>query len=130
MGKSDFSFPFLQITQKILWLFFSARFRDQFNHASRNSFKFNMITSSFSRTLFGQKNVFLLFLIALNNLFNFYHSRDSLGWAVLLNFLVYITIPVVLQYTGILLGIGSIAIYVKTIIGLAKKENYFVEQVN
>lgn len=59
--------------------------------------------------------------------FNLY--RDSLGWAVLLNFLVYITIPVVLQYTGILLGVGSFAIYVNTIIGLAKKENYFWEQV-
>jgi adenylate cyclase 3 len=57
-------------------------------------------------------------------------SRDSLGWAVLLNFLVYITIPVVLQYTGLLLGIGSFAIYVNTIIGLAKKENFFLEQVN
>lgn len=55
--------------------------------------------------------------------------RDFLGWAVLLNFLVYITIPVVLRYTGILLGIGSFAIYVKTIIGLAKRENYFWEQV-
>lgn len=57
-------------------------------------------------------------------------SRDFLGWAVLLNFLVYITIPVVLQYTGILLGVGSFAIYINTIIGLAKKENYFWEQVN
>lgn len=61
----------------------------------------------------------------------FFHlCRDFLGWAVLLNFLVYITIPVVLQYTGVLLGIGSFAIYVNTIIGLAKKENYFWEQVN
>ena len=56
--------------------------------------------------------------------------RDFLGWAVLLNFLVYITIPVVLQYTGVLLGVGSFAIYVNAIIGLAKKENYFWEQVN
>lgn len=49
---------------------------------------------------------------------------------MLLNFLVYITIPVILRYTGILLGIGSFAIYINTIIGLAKKENYFWEQVN
>ena len=60
----------------------------------------------------------------------FYLPRDFLGWAVLLNFLVYITIPVVLQYTGILLGVGSFAIYVNAIMGLAKKENYFWEQVN
>lgn len=65
------------------------------------------------------------FLLVNYNLF-----RDFLGWAVLLNFLVYITIPVVLQYTGILLGVGSFAIYINTIIGLAKKENFFWEQVN
>uniref|UniRef100_A0A1S4H1H7 adenylate cyclase n=1 Tax=Anopheles gambiae TaxID=7165 RepID=A0A1S4H1H7_ANOGA len=54
--------------------------------------------------------------------------RDSLGWAVLLNFLVYVTLPVLLKYTGILLGLGSFATYVNAIIGLAKKENYFWEQ--
>lgn len=62
--------------------------------------------------------------------FSFCFLRDFLGWAVLLNFLVYITVPVVLQYTGILLGVGSFAIYINTIIGLAKKENYFWEQVS
>ncbi|XP_053673323.1 adenylate cyclase type 3 [Anopheles nili] len=54
--------------------------------------------------------------------------RDSLGWAVLLNFLVYVTLPVLLKYTGLLLGLGSFATYVNAIIGLAKKENYFWEQ--
>ncbi|XP_062548182.1 adenylate cyclase type 3 [Armigeres subalbatus] len=54
--------------------------------------------------------------------------RDSLGWAVLLNFLVYVTLPVLLKYTGILLGLGSFATYINAIIGLAKKENYFWEQ--
>lgn len=56
-------------------------------------------------------------------------SRDFLGWAVLLNFLVYITIPVVLRCTGALLGVGSFAIYVNTIMGLAKHEHFFWEQV-
>ncbi|XP_065080499.1 adenylate cyclase type 3 isoform X2 [Ochlerotatus camptorhynchus] len=54
--------------------------------------------------------------------------RDSLGWAVVLNFLVYVTLPVLLKYTGILLGLGSFATYINAIIGLAKKENYFWEQ--
>ncbi|XP_055634057.1 adenylate cyclase type 3 [Toxorhynchites rutilus septentrionalis] len=54
--------------------------------------------------------------------------RDSLGWAVLLNFLVYVTLPVLLKYTGILLGLGSFITYINAIIGLAKKENYFWEQ--
>jgi hypothetical protein len=55
--------------------------------------------------------------------------RDSLGWAVLLNFLVYITIPVVFQYTGILLAIGSFAVYMGIIIEAARREEYFWEQV-
>jgi adenylate cyclase 3 len=59
--------------------------------------------------------------------FSFY--RDSLGWAILLNFLVYVALPVLLKYTGLLLGIGSFAIYINTIIGLAKRENYFWAQV-
>ncbi|XP_058824460.1 adenylate cyclase type 3 [Topomyia yanbarensis] len=54
--------------------------------------------------------------------------RDSLGWAILLNFLVYVTLPVLLKYTGILLGLGSFATYINAIIGLAKKENFFWEQ--
>ncbi|CAG9798079.1 unnamed protein product [Chironomus riparius] len=54
--------------------------------------------------------------------------RDSLGWAVLLNFLVYITIPVVFQYTGILLAIGSFAVYMGIIIEAARMEEYFWEQ--
>ncbi len=56
--------------------------------------------------------------------------RDSLGWAVLINFLVYITIPVLLRYTGILLGVGSFLIYICTIQGLAKNESYFWGQVS
>lgn len=49
---------------------------------------------------------------------------------MLLNYLVYVTLPVPLKYTGILLGLGAFATYVNTIIGLAKKENYFWDQVS
>lgn len=55
--------------------------------------------------------------------------RDSLGWAVVLNFLVYVTLPVPLKFTGVLLGIGSFATYITAIIGLAKRDVYFWEQV-
>lgn len=48
---------------------------------------------------------------------------------MLLNFLVYITIPVVLQYTGIVLAIGSFVIYVGAIVGLATPEEYFWPEV-
>lgn len=110
------------------------------NHMKK-SYNFNVIISegemnNVHSTWVEHRISFSAVSICLHYLFNFIQfssspdlRRDFLGWAVLLNFLVYITIPVVLQYTGILLGIGSFAIYVKTIIGLAKKENYFWEQV-
>lgn len=140
LEKEWFSvFVFPQIMQKyILWFLFATRFRDQFYHSYRNSFIiFNMITSGkeiFYLCVEGEK-ILLLACFGCFHWFelfiNLYLFRDFLGWAVLLNFLVYITIPVVLQYTGILLGIGSFAIYVNTIIGLANnKQNYFWEQVN
>nr|XP_029727324.1 adenylate cyclase type 3-like [Aedes albopictus]XP_029727325.1 adenylate cyclase type 3-like [Aedes albopictus]XP_029727326.1 adenylate cyclase type 3-like [Aedes albopictus]XP_029727327.1 adenylate cyclase type 3-like [Aedes albopictus] len=55
--------------------------------------------------------------------------KDSLGWAVLLIFLVYVTLPVLLKYSGILLGVGSVLTYINAIIGLAKRDNYFWEQL-
>lgn len=48
---------------------------------------------------------------------------------MLLNFLVYVTLPVLLKYSGILLGVGSVLTYINAIIGLAKRDNYFWEQV-
>lgn len=60
---------------------------------------------------------------------NFYIYRDSLGWAILVNFLVYVTLPVPLKYTGILLGLGTCATYINTIIGLSKEKDFFWEQV-
>lgn len=58
------------------------------------------------------------------------HNRDFLGWAILLNFLVYVTIPVALRHTGILLSFGSVVIYVGALVGLAEKGNFFWEQVS
>lgn len=54
---------------------------------------------------------------------------DSVGYAILLNFLVYVTLPVPLNFAGILLGIGTFVIYVTTVIGLAQRELYFWHQV-
>lgn len=55
--------------------------------------------------------------------------RDSIGWWIVLNFLVYVTLPVRLRYTGILLGMGSFASYIIIIIGLNKQHSYFIQQV-
>lgn len=102
------------------------------NHIGNHSTLIWLPTMGLNVHVGRHKSCFHLFVNDLFNSFSssfFSISRDFLGWAVLLNFLVYITIPVVLQYTGILLGVGSFAIYVNTIIGLAKRENYFWEQV-
>lgn len=48
----------------------------------------------------------------------------------MLNFLVYVTIPVALQNTGIILSFGSVVIYVVAIAGLAREEKFFWEQVS
>lgn len=52
-----------------------------------------------------------------------------MGWGILLNFLIYVTLPVPLKYTGLLLGLGTLATYVSTIFGLVRKENFLYEQV-
>lgn len=48
---------------------------------------------------------------------------------MLLNFLVYVTLPVFLKYIGILFGIGSFTIYMSAIIGMTRKDSFFWEQV-
>lgn len=52
-----------------------------------------------------------------------------MGYAILLNFLVYVTLPVPLYFAGILLGIGTFTIYVASLIGLARSELYFWHEV-
>lgn len=59
-----------------------------------------------------------------------YFCRDSIGWAIVLNFLVYVTLPVPLRYAGILLGIGSFGAYISSIAILAKRDTFFLQQVN
>lgn len=52
-----------------------------------------------------------------------------MGYAILLNFLVYVTLPVPLYFAGLLLGIGTFVLYVITAVGLARREVYFWHQV-
>lgn len=56
--------------------------------------------------------------------------RDSLGWAILLNFLVYVTLPIPLKYAGILLGLGSFIEHLNATMVLPKREDYFFHQVS
>lgn len=55
---------------------------------------------------------------------------DSVGYAILLNFLVYVTLPVPLNFAGILLGIGTFTFYVAMIIGLGNDISFVWNQVN
>lgn len=75
--------------------------------------------------------IIYLFILSLKNILKIktFYYRDSLGWAILVNFLVYVTLPVPLKYTGILLGLGTCATYINTIIGLSKEKDFFWEQV-
>lgn len=54
-------------------------------------------------------------------------SRDSLGWALLLDYLIYVTLPLRLRYC-VILSIGTCAMYLAAIIGLAKSELHVCQQ--
>lgn len=45
-----------------------------------------------------------------------------MGYAILLNFLVYVTLPVPLKFAGIILGAGTFVIYIIAINGLAHND--------
>lgn len=55
-------------------------------------------------------------------------SRDSLGWALLLDYLVYITLPLRLRYC-VMLSVGTCASYLVTVVGLTKSDTHIVQQV-
>lgn len=55
-------------------------------------------------------------------------SRDSLGWVLLLDYLIYVTLPIRLRYC-IILSLGTCASYIAALIGLAKSDLHFYQQV-
>lgn len=56
-------------------------------------------------------------------------SRDNLGWALLLDYLIYVTLPLRLRYCTIL-SLGTCASYLAAVIGLCKSETHFLQQVS
>lgn len=56
-------------------------------------------------------------------------SRDSLGWVLLMDYLIYVTLPIRLRYC-IILSIGTCASYIAALIGLAKSDLHFYQQVS
>lgn len=55
-------------------------------------------------------------------------SRDCLGWVLLLDYLVYVTLPLRLRYC-IMLSIGTCASYLVAVVGLSKSDTHIVQQV-
>lgn len=55
-------------------------------------------------------------------------GRDSLGWVILLDYLVYVTLPLRLRYCFIL-SVGTCGSYLVAIIGLIKSDEKFGYQV-
>lgn len=56
-------------------------------------------------------------------------SRDSLGWVLLLDYLIYVTLPLRLRYC-VILSAGTCASYLAAIIGLSKSETHQLHQVS
>lgn len=56
-------------------------------------------------------------------------SRDSLGWVLLLDYLVYVTLPLRLRYC-IMLSLGTCASYLVAVVGLAKSDTHVIQQVS
>lgn len=55
-------------------------------------------------------------------------SRDNLGWVLLLDYLIYVTLPLRLRYCTIL-SFGTCASYLAAIIGLSKSDTHVFQQV-
>ncbi|EFA03954.2 adenylate cyclase type 3 [Tribolium castaneum] len=53
--------------------------------------------------------------------------RDSLGWFLLLTYLIYVTLPLRLPFC-VLLSIGTFTSYIVSLCGLTKSQLHFVEQ--
>ncbi|KAG5867334.1 hypothetical protein JTB14_026371 [Gonioctena quinquepunctata] len=53
--------------------------------------------------------------------------RDSLGWVLLLDYFIYVTLPIRLRYC-IILSVGTCASYIAAIIGLSKSDLHFYQQ--
>ncbi|KAL1123898.1 hypothetical protein AAG570_001668 [Ranatra chinensis] len=55
-------------------------------------------------------------------------ARESLGWALLLDYLVYVTLPLRLRYC-VMLSLGTCASYLVSLVGLAKSDAHLTQQV-
>lgn len=55
-------------------------------------------------------------------------GRDSLGWVLLLDYLLYVTLPLRLRYC-VVLSVGTCASYLVAVIGLGKSDTHLLQQV-
>ncbi|XP_036321319.1 adenylate cyclase type 3 [Rhagoletis pomonella] len=55
--------------------------------------------------------------------------RDTLGWIILFNFLIYVTLPIELFYNGCCMGFLTVAIYPLQIYFFARRDPIFLQQI-
>nr|CAD7570263.1 unnamed protein product [Timema californicum] len=55
-------------------------------------------------------------------------ARDSIGWAVLLDYILFVTLPLRLRYC-VMLSAGTCASYLVAVAGLGKMDSHLVQQV-
>lgn len=55
-------------------------------------------------------------------------GRDSLGWVLLLDYLLFVTLPLRLRYC-VVLSVGTCASYLVAIVGLGKSDTHLLQQV-
>jgi len=55
-------------------------------------------------------------------------GRDSLGWVLLLDYLLYVTLPLRLRYC-VVLSVGTCASYLVAVVGLGKSDTHLLQQV-
>ena len=55
--------------------------------------------------------------------------RDALGYVVLLNFLIYVTLPVQLVYSGFVIGASTLIFYFSMLLAVARRDAKFNDQV-
>jgi hypothetical protein len=55
-------------------------------------------------------------------------GRDSLGWVLLLDYLLYVTLPLRLRYC-VVLSVGTCASYLVAVVGLGRSDAHLLQQV-
>ncbi|XP_067620996.1 adenylate cyclase type 3 isoform X2 [Eurosta solidaginis] len=68
---------------------------------------------------------FLIYMIMRNDI----SPREILGWMILFNFLIYVTLPIELLYKGIVIGFITCSTYVLALYFFSRNDPFFIQQI-